>query len=54
MRKSLFLYNNNNNTNAFYFTIMRMILHLLENASLGTNVFKQTCVISNFYFLVSP
>lgn len=49
MRKFLFLYNNNND-DAFYFTIMRMILHLMENALLSSNVFKQTCVISNFLF----
>lgn len=46
------MYNNNNN--AFYFTVMRMILHLMENALLSSNVFKQTCIMSNFYFLVSP
>lgn len=32
---------------------MRMILYLMENALLSSNVFKQTYVISNFFCWVS-
>jgi len=52
MRKFIFLYNNDA---FYYFTIIRMILHLIENAvyEYSSKVFKQTHILSNSYFLVS-